>query len=262
MSMNELVKLKKPSLPVFWDYETSVKFVSETIFKWKNLTEDIAKELWIAREIIQRERGRGPLPEFRIKRSETWENYCEKIGTSKGVVNKWLKQWFEIVHVSQNSGENEWYTPPEIIESARAIMGKIDLDPATSESANEIIKAEQIFTEENDGLIQQWNGNVWMNPPYSQPLISEFSDKLISELPNINQACILVNNATETNWLQNMMQKCDVICFLKGRIKFIDMNGNPSGAPLQGQVILYFGENIIKFNNEFNKHGICMMKIS
>ena len=260
MSMNELVKLKKPSLPVFWDYETSVKFVSETIFKWKNLTEDIAKELWIAREKLRFQGARNDLTSDQKIRG--WADYCEKIGTSKGVVNKWLKQWFEIVHVSQNSGENEWYTPPEIIESARAIMGKIDLDPATSESANEIIKAEQIFTEENDGLIQQWNGNIWMNPPYSQPLISEFSDKLISELPNINQACILVNNATETNWLQNMMQKCDAICFLKGRIKFIDMNGNPSGVPLQGQVILYFGENIIKFNNEFNKHGICMMKIS
>ena len=42
-----------------------------------------------------------------------------------------------VVHLSQNSGENEWYTPPEIIAAARTIMGRIDTDPASSEKANQ-----------------------------------------------------------------------------------------------------------------------------
>jgi len=33
-------------------------------------------------------------------------------------------------HVSYNSGENEWYTPPEFIASAREVLGTISLDPA------------------------------------------------------------------------------------------------------------------------------------
>lgn len=164
-------------------------------------------------------------------------------------------------HVANNSGENEWYTPKHIIEAARMTMGSIDLDPATSLIANETVKAEQIFTKEDNGLNQKWSGNIWMNPPYAQPLISLFSDKLISELPHISQACVLVNNATETNWFQNMLIECDYVCFLKSRVKFIDMNGNPSGAPLQGQAVLYFGSNPKEFYDNFYDLGICLRRL-
>jgi len=160
-------------------------------------------------------------------------------------------------HVSNNSGENEWYTPPKFIESARLVMGRIDLDPASSDRANKIVKAENYYTIETNGLEQKWYGNVWLNPPYAQPLISQFSDKLTEQLPNINQACILTNNATETEWYQQMMARCDVVCFIKGRLKFIDLNGDATGAPLQGQTIMYFGENVNEFDIEFSKYGIC-----
>lgn len=162
-------------------------------------------------------------------------------------------------HVSHSSGENEWYTPPNIIQSARVVMGTIDLDPATSEKANEVVKASKIFTINNSGLEQEWHGNVWLNPPYAQPLISQFSDKVVEQTNNFSQCMVLVNNATETTWLQNMMARCDAICFVKGRIRFVDVDGNPSGAPLQGQVILYFGKSGDKFNSEFKAHGICTM---
>jgi phage N-6-adenine-methyltransferase len=160
-------------------------------------------------------------------------------------------------HISYNSGENEWYTPLKFIESARLVMGSITLDPASSNEANEIVKAETIYTKEDDGLTKSWFGNVWLNPPYSQPLISHFSNKLIKELSNISQACVLTNNATETEWYQRMLEKCDAVCFIKGRVKFLDLNGEATGAPLQGQSVMYFGENINEFTAEFSKYGIC-----
>ena len=164
-------------------------------------------------------------------------------------------------HVSNNSGENEWYTPPCYIESARFVMGSIDTDPATSEKANQTVNAKTYYTKETNGLVKEWTGNVWLNPPYAQPLISDFADAVVNKRTEYNQAIILVNNATDTQWLNKMMNICDCICFIVGRVKFIDMDGNPSGAPLQGQCVIYIGDNIKAFKNEFKKYGLCFSKI-
>lgn len=160
------------------------------------------------------------------------------------------------VHVSQNSGENEWYTPPEYLDAAKMVMGGIDLDPASCEIANANVQADTFFSKEDDGLSKAWSGNVWMNPPYAQPLIQQFSEKVSVEFDagNIEQAIVLVNNATETKWFQTMAAESTAVCFPKGRVKFLDPSGAP-GAPLQGQAILYFGEKIQAFTEQFSQFG-------
>lgn len=157
-------------------------------------------------------------------------------------------------HVSFNSGNNEWYTPADIIEAARKTMGGIDLDPATSEVAQEVVKANTYYTVETNGLDKPWSGRVWMNPPYASELISQFVDKLIAELLNIEQAIVLVNNATETEWFNKLVDKATMVCFPKSRVKFYMPDGK-TGAPLQGQAILYFGDNASAFSNEFRNKG-------
>jgi phage N-6-adenine-methyltransferase len=163
-------------------------------------------------------------------------------------------------HVSHNSGETEWYTPPEYIEAARLTMGSIDLDPASSEKANTIVKASHFFTSEVDGLKQEWFGNVWMNPPYGQPQIHDFCICFLTQFceKKINQACILVNNATETSWFQAMMAVASAICFPAGRIKYLDRDCNKASTPLQGQAVLYFGQGTNNFVRNFKNFGtIC-----
>jgi hypothetical protein len=160
------------------------------------------------------------------------------------------------VHVSNNSGENEWYTPKDIIESARSVLGSIDLDPASCEEANNIVKAKRFYSISDDGLSKKWTGKIWLNPPYSQPEIKHFSEKLIIEKQNIIAACVLVNNATETAWAQLLLSECTAVCFLSSRVKFINKEGISIGAPLQGQMVLYFGSNKKLFTSTFVKHGI------
>lgn len=164
-------------------------------------------------------------------------------------------------HVANNSGEHEWYTPAEYIDAARFVMGSIDTDPASSEVANRTVQAMRFYTKENDGLQQRWSGRVWLNPPYAQPLIAQFSEAVTAryESGEIEQACILVNNATETAWFQQMLAACSAVCFIRGRIKFIDPVGNASGAPLQGQAVLYMGMQSALFREAFSPFGVVLV---
>lgn len=166
-------------------------------------------------------------------------------------------------HVSHNSGENEWYTPPDIIERARRAMGAIDCDPASSQFANKNVKANVYYTVENNGLTQKWKGRVWMNPPYSNPLCSQFCETLTNKVieKEIEQACVLVNNATETGWFQRMLGTAQAVCFLDGRVKYLDKTGTPANTPLQGQAVLYFGGRMRSFQVAFSNAGIVLAHV-
>ncbi len=194
---------------------------------------------------------------------EAQEEAIQAIAEHSEPVKEVMREAVKKAHVAHNSGDNEWYTPAKHIELARAVMGGIDTDPASSEIANRTVKASQIFTVDDDGRSKQWSGRVWMNPPYAQPLISDFAEAVSSKFESgeIEQACILVNNATETQWFQRMLSSACAVCFPKSRIKFIDPNGVPSGAPLQGQAIIYMGDNTDAFAEHFGSEGVVLCHV-
>ena len=182
----------------------------------------------------------------------------EEIVTRSSVLDMIHEQ--KTPHVAFNSGNNEWYTPADYIEAAREVMGGIDLDPASSDVANEVVKADVYFTAETNGLDKPWYGNVWMNPPYASDLIGQFVDKLIAELPEIEQAIVLVNNATETEWFNKLVAKASAVCFPRSRVKFYMPDGK-TGAPLQGQAVIYFGEHKERFAEVFSGKGWCAIPV-
>jgi ParB family chromosome partitioning protein len=110
----------------------------------------------------------------------------------------------------------------------------------------------------DDGLAQEWNGNVWLNPPYAAELVSKFTAKLCQhiEAGDVPQAVLLTNNCTETSWFQKAAERATAICLPAGRVQFLDEQGNPRGAPLQGQTILFFGSTAQRFVEGFGKFGL------
>ena len=165
-------------------------------------------------------------------------------------------------HVAHASGENEWYTPAGIIADARAVMGGIDLDPASSAGANEVVRATRIYTLQTDGLSTsaKWEGRVWLNPPYGRDVCARFISRLMVHRlqGDVTQAIVLVNNATETRWGQALLGHATAVCFPSRRIRFRRPDGGPSHAPLQGQMIVGLDVDPDAFSDRFKNWGVVI----
>lgn len=159
-------------------------------------------------------------------------------------------------HRALGTGENDWHTPMKYIEAARAVMGQIDLDPASSQEAQRHVKALYFKTPEQDGLSCEWKGRIWLNPPYSQPAIANFIAKLVSEhdQQKVTEAILLTHNYTDTSWFHNAERHAALICFTAGRIHFVLSDGTEA-SPTQGQAFFYFGKNRVQFKKVFSKYG-------
>jgi phage N-6-adenine-methyltransferase len=154
------------------------------------------------------------------------------------------------------TGENEWFTPREWIDLARHVLDAIDVDPASNPLAQQTVKAATFYSKDDDGLSKDWHGRVWLNPPYAQPYIAQFADKMLAELAagHVTQSIMLTHNYTDTSWFQKLAERADAICFTRGRIRFESPAGEIA-APTQGQAFFYFGDDPERFSKVFAEAG-------
>ena len=167
-----------------------------------------------------------------------------------------------VTNTKSGRDSDSWYTPQKYIDSARRVLGTIDLDPFSSAIANEVVKATKYHTEDDSSLDIDWVGNtVWMNPPYGA-LCSLAVDKFIEQftLKNFSEGIILVNNATDTRWFKRLAEHASAWCFTDHRIGFSTPDNKTQSVNTRGQVFIYFGRNIYRFKQEFNKHGLVLQK--
>ncbi len=163
-------------------------------------------------------------------------------------------------HVGNNSGNSEWYTPQEYVDSVRQAMGGIDIDPCSCKAANGVVKAATFYEEADNGLGMEWLGRVFVNPPYGDGTVDAFAAKLLSEIAagRTTQAVFLVNNCTETKWFQSLISRASAVCFPRGRISFWSLE-QKSKSPLQGQAVMYFGSDSKRFKCAFSGIGFCTL---
>lgn len=69
------------------------------------------------------------------------------------------------MNVQHMCRSDRWYTPLDILNRVRRVLGVIDLDPASEEGANVRVKANTFYTEEDNGLLKPWEHGIFVNPP-------------------------------------------------------------------------------------------------
>lgn len=165
--------------------------------------------------------------------------------------------------INQDSGNTEYYTPPEIIEAARKCMGSIDLDPFSSIIANERVKATNIFTKDDDGWEQDWCGNIWINHPFSREYNQRLYPKLMGEFAvkgNAKQVCLITYASTSEAWFYPLMANPQ--CFIHGRTNYYLPDGTQKKGVSKGSVVTYLGDNVEAFYEAFKDIGTVKIAYS
>lgn len=158
--------------------------------------------------------------------------------------------------INQDSGNVEWYTPPEIIEAARKTLGRIELDPFSCDQANTTVKANDYYTKEffEDGWELSWYAKkCWINHPFSRENNAKIANKVIIEHNKGAEIVMITFAATSEKWFQPLLQYPQ--CFLHGRTNYLDQNGNKVKGVTKGSVITYLGNNLGKFVEAFKHLG-------
>lgn len=159
--------------------------------------------------------------------------------------------------INQTTGNQEWGTPPDIVEAARLTMGGIDLDPASTWEANRTVKATNIFTKGDNGLVLPWVGNVWVNWPFGvreNPLWVSKITREYAKADGVDQITCICFASTSERWFKPL--KAFPQCYLDGRTNYIDLKtGQQVKGVSKGSVVTYLGWNLDAFAEYFGTLG-------
>jgi len=114
-------------------------------------------------------------------------------------------------HSRTPTSTDDWITPQWLI----ARLGPFDLDPCACIPQPWACAAKS-FTIENHGLLQKWDGFVYLNPPYGKHL-----GRWLERLASHDHGIALVFARVETKaFFQHVWGKASAVLFLRGRLTF------------------------------------------
>ena len=94
-----------------WNYEKSVTRMQSKISKWNTLSAEIYRELYLAREFLNNQKGQRKDPTAEDYIAYTWDDYCQAIGISRRTANNYLRLFIP-AEISE-SGEDTVLTAEE-----------------------------------------------------------------------------------------------------------------------------------------------------
>lgn len=142
----------------------------------------------------------------------------------------------ENIAVMFSSKDDKWSTPQDFYDELNAEF-HFTLDPCADESNH---KCDKYYTEEDDGLIQSWKGEiVFCNPPYGKAIGDwVYKGYIEGQKPNTT-VVMLIPARTDTKYFHNYIyHDAKEIRFIKGRLKF---GNSKNSAPFPSMVVIYQG---------------------
>ena len=131
------------------------------------------------------------------------------------------------------SSTDEWGTPQALFDELNKEF-EFTLDVcALPENA----KCPNYYSPEHNGLIQEWTGICWMNPPYGREIGKWVKKAYESSLKGAMVVC-LVPARTDTAWWHDYCMKGEVR-FLRGRLRF---GGSRNSAPFPSAIVIFHAE--------------------
>jgi phage N-6-adenine-methyltransferase len=147
---------------------------------------------------------------------------------------------------------DEWSSPREIVEPLTEAIGGFDLDPCSGAESSAF--ADETYTENDDGLRQDWEGSVWVNPPYSE--VQLWVNKAAQEVArgHADQVMFLCKGDSSTNWWQSAASHADCVLAIDHRLSFGD---GENSAPFASHIFL-FGDVTDALAQTLSEHGTVM----
>jgi hypothetical protein len=149
------------------------------------------------------------------------------------------------VNAQHSQKSMEHGTPAIGVELARAVLGRIDLDPASSGYWNfHSVRAARFFDRKANGLVQPWSGMVFVNPPgadeegETRSLVRPFWERLVDHWVRgkLDGALWWGYSLEQLQMLQSSMwdpSKC-VTLILGARPRHL-VRPSGGGAPVEGE---------------------------
>ena len=111
----------------------------------------------------------------------------------------------------QEGRTSDDYDTPKWIFDALGI--EFDLDVACPADGPLYTPCKAFYTQEDDGLVQDWHGTVWMNPPFSHT-----NDWAYRFMEHANGICLVPMG--KTKWFDKLWQTADAVMALPPNLKF------------------------------------------
>ena len=127
-------------------------------------------------------------------------------------------------HQSAAMINDEWLTPPHVL----AALGHFDLDPCACTDPRPWPTADRHFTRVDNGLLKEWRGRVFLNPPYGGPtVVGPWMRRMVSH----GNGTALIFARTETEIFHECVwQAASAILFRRGRLFFHYADGRKASA--------------------------------